>query len=412
MAWWRQVLVLVASLAAGAPALAAAIDVPVGARALTLRAQPAGTEVKFVSKDPAFPFPAPGSDADPTATGLDVQVFTASGDAASSSATDGSGKPGWRLRADDTIYVYRAGAGAVPPGEIKKVHLKSGRAFRARGRIDLPLSGPADAVAIRVTMGSLRACALLSGASVRKNQPGRFVARDAPAPELADCADATLLGALGFDCASSSFPACGGACPDGGVCAPDPLGGPCRCNFETQACGDTAPSCNGSCPAGQRCWPIDGFIPGANDQCLCAPEETPPCGTTDLACGSGACPPGLVCEAHPGVGFYDPYCACVPPDQACGPGFGNCPPDMECLPISPADFTCVPFFCGGTFPTCGGSACGPGGACVPLAIGSSQYCVCASTSGSCDVPTCDGGLYCPPGEVCTSSGGTCGCQPG
>lgn len=390
-------------------AAAQAADLPISGRVLSIRGHAAGTQVKFTSKDPAFPFPDAGTPDDPANAGLEVEVFTASEGAATLHAPPGEGVPGWTLGGRVATYRYRSG-GPVGTGEIQQVLLRSSRVLRVRGRVGLTMDAAAGAAAIRVRMGSLRTCAVFSGPSVRRDNPGRFVGRHAPASALSDCSDEAILAALGFDCPSSPVVACGGSCPGGGVCAPHVTGGPCRCNFETQPCGGTAPACNGACPAGDQCWPIDGFIPGASDQCLCAPAGAPPCGTTGLSCGAGACPDGLVCEGQPGIGIYDPHCACVEPDAPCGPAFGVCPPDMQCVPFAPLEFGCAPLFCGGTYPTCGGT-CGPDHSCVPLDLEGQGYCVCASTAGTCDSPSCDTGFFCPPGEACTFSGGSCGCSP-
>lgn len=386
-----------------------AADLPISARLLSIRAHPAGAEVKFASKDPAFPFPNVGSPGDPAITGLDVEILTAGEGAATLRASPGTGTPGWTLGGSVGTYRYRTG-GPARSGEIQRVLLRSARVLRAHGRVGLPMETPAGSAAIRVHMGLLRACALFAGPSVRKDNPGRFVGRGAQASALSDCSDQTILAALGFDCSSSYGIVCGGSCPGGGVCAPDVVGGPCRCNFQTQPCGGTAPVCNGACPTGEQCWSINGFIPGPSDQCLCAPTGTPPCGTSGLSCTEGTCPDGLVCGGQPGIGFYDPHCACVEPDAPCGPRFGVCPPDMQCVPFAPLEFGCAPIFCDDGYPSCGG-ACGPDHSCVPLDLEGQGFCVCASNEGSCDAPLCDTGLFCPPGEACTVSGGSCDCAP-
>src|SRR4030095_8536691 len=135
-------------------------------------------------------------------------------------------------------YRYRNGGG-TGISRLRMVTLSRGRRLRVRGVSAIGLGVPLGAVAIRVTTGSLRSCAVFAGASVRRDLVGRFVARDASAPAFADCDDVTLLNALGLSCADSAPGACGGVCPGNGVCAPDQLGGPCRCVFPTQPCGET-----------------------------------------------------------------------------------------------------------------------------------------------------------------------------
>lgn len=406
----RQVSLLVALLALlallAAPARAA--DHPVSGRMLAVRAHPAGAFVKFATKDPAFPFPTEGGQNDPAEVGITLEVFTAGEGAATASAPPGLGAPGWKVIAG-SLRTYRYASGAFGRGDLQKVLLRDGRLVRLRGRVGLPLDVALGAVAVRVTRGFERACALFDVASVNKDNPGRFVARNAPAPALSDCSDDSLLVALGFDCPLGPGLACGGTCPGGGVCAPDVLGGPCRCNFPTQPCGVTAPVCNGACPPGDACWPMDNLIPGSTNDCQCAPEGIPPCGATGLSCGAGACPDGSVCTAVPGAGIYDGYCACLEPETPCGPGFGVCPPDLQCLFLPPGGHQCLPTLCGGTYPACGGG-CGIGQSCSAASAGGLELCLCTSSTASCNDPTCSSGLGCPPGQVCTIDAGRCSCD--
>jgi hypothetical protein len=80
------------------------------------------------------------------------------------------------------------------------------------------------------------------------------------------------------------------------------------------------------------------------------------------------------------------------------------------MPIS-GFWTCLPAFCGGTFPTCGGT-CGGGKTCVPVeSVGGPELCVCATPSLSCGEGTCEGGLTCPSGKACTIDGEACSCEP-
>jgi hypothetical protein len=399
-----------------------AVDQPISGHRVKLMTTSSGARVVFVSKDAAVPFPAVGSGDDPTGVGMIVEVFTAVASPHPMSVPSGAGHPGWRVSQGSTAaYRYRnpaAGTGIEP---IRRVTLAQGRALRLAG-VDpgLALVEPLGAVAIRVTVGSLRSCALFDGASVRMDVAGRFSARDASAPAVPDCDDATLLSAVGLDCGDSPWPECGGVCPGDGVCAPDVLGGPCRCISPTQPCGETAPLCSGVCPAGEQCYPLDDFFPGTVNACACAPIGEPPCGTSGLACDATTCPPGLECTFVPPITpIYDGQCSCLDPGATCGPGFGTCPPDLECIFFPPGaggSYSCLPIFCGGTYPTCE-SSCSGGRECVPLDLGSGQFCVCATPSLSCDEGlACGEGLTCPEGEVCTlvpqpSGPPSCSCEP-
>jgi hypothetical protein len=411
-------VVVAAALAVAAPS--AALDQPISGRFFKLTYGEFNiTQFVFGSDDPAVPFPAIGGSDDPasgTPGGISVEIFTRfASDLASAPA--GLGNPGWgvsRNGADTYRYRNRGGAGI---SKLRMVTLREGRVLRIRGETVFGLGGIGP-VAIRVTTASLRSCAVFDGASVRRDVINRYVARDASAPAIADCDDVTLLTALGLGCADSAPGTCGGVCPGDGVCAPDVLGGPCRCVFPTQPCGETAPVCGGECAAGEQCYPIDDFIPGSINECACAPIGEPPCGATGFACSATPCPGGLVCDLIPGFGIYDSQCSCVDPNAVCGqPGYGECPPDFECVffPGPGGSWGCVPVFCGGTYPACGGS-CASGSNCVPLEIPGGAFCVCATPGLSCDDgAVCDGGLNCPPGEVCTLGGSplgsSCSCEP-
>jgi hypothetical protein len=393
---------------------ASAVDQPIAGTLLKLKSTADGARLVFRSRDPAVPFPPIGSLDDPatgTPGGMIVEIFSQNEAPTSSSAPSGTGDPGWTM-IDGAVdaYVFRG-----PGAPIRRILLRQGKLLKVRGDdAGLALTAPLGGVAIRITTGSLRSCTVFAGASVRRDGVGVFLARAASAPALADCSDGTLLTALGFTCADS-FPTCGGSCPGDGVCAPDVLGGPCRCVFPTQPCGETAPLCGGECPAGEQCYPLDNFIPGPINGCGCAPIGEPPCGATGLACSATDCPGGLVCDLIPGSGIYESQCSCVDPNALCGqPGYGECPTDLECVffPGTGGGWRCAPIFCGGTYPTCG-SSCGGGRACVPFSVeGTLQTCVCATPGLSCDDGlTCDGGFSCPLGEVCTVTGSSCSCEP-
>lgn len=401
---------------------ARAADQPISGRLVKLKSSAGGAQLAFVSEDPAIPFPAIGSADDPASGspgGIVVEVFTAAEPTDFLSAPAGLGSPGWKAsQYGIDSYRYRNSAG-VSVSRLRKVALTESGRLRIRADAGLTLAAPPGAVAIRVTTGSLRSCAVFAGASVRRDVAGTFVARGAPAPAVPDCDDATLATAVGVPCGDAAWPECGGACPEGGTCAGESIGGPCRCIFPTQPCGETAPLCHGQCPAGEQCYQMDDFIPGSINACACAPTGEPPCGATGQACNAGNCPAGLACDSIPGFGIYEGQCSCVDPSATCGPGYGSCPPDFECTFFPPGaggTWSCLPTVCGGTYPTCGGT-CADGRACVPLDASSIQLCVCATPSLSCDEGlACGEGLTCPAGEACTLVPNplgppSCSCEP-
>jgi hypothetical protein len=402
---------LVFAILLACTASAVALDQPISGRGLKFKHSRFGALLIFKSRDPSFLFPPIGSADDPATGspgGMTVDVFTQSKGPAAGSVPPGSGNPGWTA-VDGAVdsYVYRA---AAP--EFQKVRLREGRALQLRNRgFGLDHDRPLGTVAIRITTGTRRSCAVFGPGTLVRDDPGSFTARDAPAPAIADCSDGSLLAAMGSPCAApDAWPTCGGPCPESGVCASQ--SGSCTCIFPSQLCGGTAPVCNGECPAGEECFPFEFGLPGAGDACACSPAGVIPCGATDAPSCGGACDAGEACV--PVQDDNGSFCRCANEGQPCGPELGACPLDLVCRFVGfPENWACAPTFCGGTFPTCGGT-CGDGRACVPLEVVGAGACVCATPGSSCDDPACGSGLACPSGEICTVgvSGGefTCSCE--
>jgi hypothetical protein len=129
--------------------------------------------------------------------------------------------------------------------------------------------------------------------------------------------------------------------------------------------------------------------------CGCLPIGVTACGSSTTPVCGGSCVGGQQCENYAGS------CVCFP-DGIC-----HCPSGFTCGLVPPA-FFCTPDTCAGTYPSCGGT-CGDGGVCRPAISGGGgdvTACVCAAP-GPCDA-SC-GGMDCPPGQVCQTSAGVCGC---
>jgi hypothetical protein len=408
-------------LVAGLPGLAAAqvTHHPISAKLLKVKTTQNGVEAVFVSTDPAWPFPVIGSADDPRLPTSDIyfEVYSAAQGVVRITAPNFPGNPNWKVETKGPdSYDYRSPVPSV--FDIGHAKLVEGRRLRIRTLLNFPVGARLGKVAVRFQTGSLWSCALFDEASIRRDD-GRFRAMNAPAPAFADCEEATLQAAITPGCATASAPTCDSVCPDGGVCAPDAFGSDCRCVNPTQPCGETAPICGGECGPGEQCYPFDDWIPGPINGCACAPTGSPPCGASGQSCDMGPCPDGLECGTIPPITpTYEPSCGCVDPAATCGPGFGTCPPDLQCMFFPPGgggSWSCLPIFCGGAYPTCGGS-CGGGRSCVPLDVQGSGFCVCATPSLSCDDLACGEGLFCPSGEVCTfTPGGSgppdCSCEP-
>lgn len=396
----RTFLAAALLLVLGSVGSAQALDQPVAGQRLVMKRSGAKGKITFAVKDPALPFPAIGGPDDPSVVGALLEILPATVGAGALAVPAGLGKPGWTAKAARVSrYKYSRKVPFPPATVVTSLQLQQGGKLKIvvnGGLVDMP--GGIGPVAVRVTVGSLRVCALFGAAAIGKDVAGRFSAAKAPAPAIADCSDASL----GIPCAVGGAPACGGACPGDGACTA--YAGGCRCVSPSAPCGDTYPTCNGTCGDGDTC------IATGGGECACAPPGSLGCGSTAAPTCGGACPTGDVCRpvfgVGPPTGIESFACACGPPLPCAAGGGFDCPAGFGCgVNVgSGGQPGCAAMPCGGAYPTCGGS-CGDGGECQAIADGPLHACVCAVPA-ACD-GTC-GGLGCPPGEVCSIDDG-CGC---
>ena len=321
-------------------AMAHGEDRPLAGRKLVIKRAASGAEkLVFVSSDPALLFPAIGGADDPATgslAGAYVDVFTQAEGHASSFVPAGLGKPGWKVR-DGARGVYKFVD--PPPGGLSGLRvllLEEGKRLKVVAKTTgLPLADPLGAVGIRVTTGSLRNCAGFDASTIRRDDAGNYVAKDAPADVLADCSDASLTGLV--PCGDTPFPQCGGECPAGSVCSSQDFV-TCTCVSSADPCGGTFPVCNGTCPAGEECF-AQGSPPfGA---CTCAPVGTTPCGSSAYPTCSGDCPEGQTCNPFTySSPFVPDGCVCTLPEP-CGGGGGECPDGFVCA-VGPGFEICAP----------------------------------------------------------------------
>jgi hypothetical protein len=313
---------------------AAALDQPISARKLTLRRTAGGQEkLAFLTKDPALLFPAIGSADDPatgTPGGVLIELFS---EHRGRVAITVPAAVGWFVR--DAPAAYKFINKQAPNGlsTVSSLLVKAGRAIRLRGAaVGFGAAGSLGTVGIRITVGSLRSCALFDEITVKRDDGRAYLARNATGAALTDCSDASLGPPVPCT-GTAEAPTCGGTCPAGSACATRDLA-TCECIAAAQPCGDTDPVCSGTCPAGETCGSIGGLpLP----TCACLPDASTPCGdTAGLACG-GDCSPGLSCY---GVSLaVGPVtidgCQCLPAPPLCsGAGApvcnGTCPLGLAC----------------------------------------------------------------------------------
>jgi hypothetical protein len=237
-----------------------------------------------------------------------VEIFSPSEGFASLAVPVVSGNPGWTATpGPPERHRFRNRFAPHTLSPVRSVLMKEGRVVQIAAKsAGLPLLVPQGSIGIRITTGTHRACALFDAATIRKDEAGRFTARDAVAESLGDCSDQTMRGEPCGIIDDPVEPMCGGACPAGEQCVAEVSGQvvpSCVCLPEAATpCLDSGyPTCGGSCSGAQQCQgvhvqsqegPIDLTL------CLCVdPANT--CDDPPGTCfGAGVCPPGSVCNAQ------------------------------------------------------------------------------------------------------------------
>ncbi len=314
----RAVSPLVCAVAVLVASVAHAADQPISGDLLKIKSSGGRAQIVFKSKDAGFLFPG-AADA-PSTNGAVVEIIPATVGPVSMTLPAGVGKPGWSIKTTGIPY-YKFGNSDAPDGisAVNSALIKEGKQITLVARQGFSGSGVMRAVAVRITVGTIRYCAFFDAGSVKRDRVQDFLAKKAPAPAIADCSDASL----GVpNCNVGPAPTCGGHCAGDGVCTAN--GGTCRCVSPSDSCGGTFPTCNGVCPVGEEC-----FAGATFTGCGCLPVGSTSCGgTTPPACG-GSCIPGEACESASG------QCGCFPN------GICDCPPGHSCE-LHPPAFFCVP----------------------------------------------------------------------
>jgi cysteine-rich repeat protein len=253
-------------------------DQPIAATRLTLKRGSTSAKLVFVTKDPAFLFPAMASADDPSLAGATIDLFAIGEGAASLAIPPGVGKPGWLLTTAAPSYRFTNRTAPAGPSPVRTAQLKQHRQLRIVARaVPLPLAVAEGAIGIRVTTGTLRSCALFDAATVRVDVPGRFVAAGALATSLADCSD-TALGAptttstTATTTTTTTVPVCGDGVVQAGEECDDPAPGPC---FGSCGAPGTPTACQCCVQNGGQCGSGGGAAPCCDPAAACAPVCAP-----------------------------------------------------------------------------------------------------------------------------------------
>lgn len=231
--------------------LCAASDQPVPGTDVALRTSPGS--LRLLLQDPSIPVPAVDDANDPSVVGMTVTLFgRTSGVHASFTTTPGRGPRAWTSRSmrGGSVHRYRDASADGSGLRIRSVELRPGGRLRVTARAaGLALDPAEEAVAIRVEYGSVRACAVFDGPSVRRSRSGQFVARNAPVGALASCDDDVLAG----NCPLSG-------CPSGSqtrFCGDGPVTDACSIALPTEA----------ACGQEGGCWQRTPFHPDGTCNC-------------------------------------------------------------------------------------------------------------------------------------------------
>jgi hypothetical protein len=78
---------------------------------------------------------------------------------------------------------------------VRTAVIKQGKVLKVVAKdTGLALRWPQRGVGIRIQTGLLRNCARFGAGTIVRDEPGKFIAKNASASGLADCSDASLLG--------------------------------------------------------------------------------------------------------------------------------------------------------------------------------------------------------------------------
>src|SRR5581483_5004987 len=157
---------------------ARAVDQTLPGTKLDIRDASTRRSLVFQTKSSAVVAPS-GPDA-PTTVGATFQVFNPN---SGESATFDMPAANWSVNSTGTMFRFRNRSAPAGPSAVKLAVIKDGRLIKVSAKdsgltLDEPTQG---SVGIVLTSGTRRYCALFDSGIVR-DQPGRFSARNAPAP--------------------------------------------------------------------------------------------------------------------------------------------------------------------------------------------------------------------------------------
>ncbi|HYC53853.1 MAG TPA: hypothetical protein VEL28_02830, partial [Candidatus Binatia bacterium] len=181
-------LTMLVAVVASLPSIASAEDVSSPGRKLSMKSTDSSQALALTASDAAVPAPARGGDEDPTLTGASLTVRNPQ---TGESSTFILPAALWSASSTGDSYKFKnpqapAGASPVRAARIKAGSLK----VKARSTGITLDEASQGSVALSLASGTLRVCVRFGG-DVTRDEPGRFSARNAPAPQSCDDGPAT-----------------------------------------------------------------------------------------------------------------------------------------------------------------------------------------------------------------------------
>jgi len=237
-------------LALGA-ARARAADQLLPGRSLVLRTSGSSAQrAAFSSKAPGLVAPTVGGPGDPTVVGATFAIRAASGESAAFSLPASN----WSVNAAGTVFKFRNRSAPSGPSQVKVALLRQHAGLRLSARatgitLDEPSQG---SIGIIFTSGTMRYCALFGGRIVR-DQPGRFMAKDAPAPAACPTATTTTSTTIPATTSTTTTTTVAGSTSTTTstllppLCGDTTIGPGEQCDPPGSACGGTGVVCQPDC---------------------------------------------------------------------------------------------------------------------------------------------------------------------
>jgi hypothetical protein len=173
-----RLLPLVVLACLGAPA--SALDQPLGGKRLVMRQGAKSERLVLVARDVRMTTPVRGAPDDPTLHGA---VLHAGNPETGEWARFDLAATGWSEAKDGRVFKFRSRQARGAGSEVRALSIRDRKRLKIRAqRIGITLDEPAQrSMAVVLTSGSQRWCTLFGG-TVRKDQPGKFAAKNAIPP--------------------------------------------------------------------------------------------------------------------------------------------------------------------------------------------------------------------------------------